>query len=135
MNLLHSLSSMKEKNQSALSRKSYAQLVNTIGQILEKGRRKALQSVNQILVRTYWEIGWQIVEYEQQGKEKAEYGISLLRKLSKDLTDEHGKGFSEDNLEKMRKFYLLYKNSETLLRKLSWSHQIFHFYKTFLEFA
>ncbi len=60
------------------SRQPYTHLISTIGQILEEGRRKALQSVNQILVKTYWEIGKQIVEFEQQGKEKAEYGADTL---------------------------------------------------------
>ena len=63
---------------------NYKFLITNIGNILDKGRRKAIQSVNQILVNTYWEIGRQIVEYEQAGKEKAEYGSTLLSSLSHD---------------------------------------------------
>lgn len=106
----------------SFSLQQYTRLIKTIGKILIEGRRSALRSVNQILVKTYWEIGRQIVEFEQEGRVRAKYGVSLLRNLSKDLTEKYGKGFSEDNLEKMRKSYLIFKNSETLSRKLSWSH-------------
>ncbi len=102
--------------------KKYSSLITGIGILLEQGRRQAYQSVNSILVKTYWEIGKRIVEFEQQGKKRAEYGSALLDIISRDLTEKFGKGFSRDNLEKMRKFYLFFKNSETLSRKLSWSH-------------
>ncbi len=100
----------------------YSSLIDSIGSLLEQGRRQAYHAVNEILVRTYWAIGKRIVEYEQGGKEKAEYGSALLNILSKDLTEKFGKGFSRDNLEKMRRIYSLFRNSETLSRKLSWSH-------------
>ena len=100
----------------------YTQLISAISQILEEGRRKALQSVNQILVQTYWEIGRQIVEFEQRGKEKAEYGSTLLETLSRDLKMRYGKGFSRSNLIYMRLFYLKYQKSETVSHQLSWSH-------------
>jgi predicted nuclease of restriction endonuclease-like (RecB) superfamily len=102
--------------------KPYSSLINNISLILEQGRKQAYQAVNSILVRTYWEIGKQIVEYEQKGKEKAEYGSALLEHLSTDLTKRFKKGFSVDNLENMRRFYISFPNSETLSRKLSWSH-------------
>lgn len=104
------------------AKNDYSVLINSIGSLLEQGRRQAFHAVNTILVQTYWEIGKRIVEYEQKGKEKAEYGSSLLDNLSKDLINKFGKGFSRDNLEKMRRFYNFFKNSETLSRKLSWSH-------------
>ncbi len=66
------------------------------------------------MVLTYFEIGRRIVEEEQQGKERAEYGKRLLKGLSEVLTKEFGKGFSERNLEQMRKFYLTYSISQTL---------------------
>ena len=66
-------------------------------------------------------IGQKIVTFEQQGKEKAEYGSNLLNKLASDLTEKYGKGFSRDNLEKMRKFYIFFPNSATVSRNLSWS--------------
>ncbi|MDP2749853.1 MAG: PDDEXK nuclease domain-containing protein [Nanoarchaeota archaeon] len=102
--------------------KKYSSLITDIGILLEHGRRQAYHAVNSILVKTYWEIGRRIVDYEQKGKKRAEYGSSLLDTLSSDLTKQFGKGFSRDNLEKMRRFYQLFKNSETVSRKLSWSH-------------
>src|SRR3990167_8027186 len=103
-------------------KKGYSSLIIDIGSLLEQGRRQAYQPVNTILVRTYWEIGKRIVEFEQHGKEKAEYGSALLENLSKDLKLRHGKGFSKSNLIYMRLFYLKYQKSETLSHQLSWSH-------------
>src|SRR3989344_9168337 len=102
----------------------YNLLIKNIGRILEEGRREAIRSVNQILVQTYWEIGKQIVEYEQKGKEKAEYGSKLLDTLSKDLKLRYGKGFSRRNVLDMRRFYLIYSNWQTLSAELSWSHYV-----------
>lgn len=87
---------------------------------------------------TYFEIGRMIVEEEQEGKERADYGKQILKELSDVLTEEFGKGFSVDNLENMRRFYLVYGKSETLSRisenaisetssrnfNLSWSHYL-----------
>jgi len=70
----------------------------------------------------YWNIGKIIIEYEQDGLEKAEYGKQLLKTLSKDLMKELGKGFSVSNLQYMRRFYLFYPKQQTLSVKLSWSH-------------
>ena len=102
--------------------RNYDKLLSGIGALLEGGRRKVVMNANNIIVNTYWNIGKQIVEFEQKGKIKAEYGSGTLDKLSTDLIKRYGKGFSRDNLERMRKFYLFFKNSETLSRKLSWSH-------------
>lgn len=106
------------------NRNEYGILIQTVGRLLEEARKKAYYEINSVLVNTYWEIGRRIVEYEQNGKEKAEYGSGLLNKLSKDLTYKYGKGFSIDNLERMRKFFLDFPNSATLSRKLSWSHYL-----------
>ena len=100
----------------------YSNLIGQIGQILSSGRQRAIQSVNTILVLTYWEIGRYIVEFEQNGKERAEYGSQLFERLSKDLTLSYGKGFSRSNLLYMRKLYLNFQISETLSHKLTWSH-------------
>lgn len=100
----------------------YNNLIFEIDSRLAEARKTAYRQINQILVKTYWEIGRRIVEYEQKGREKAEYGSRLLNILSVDLTKQYGPGFSRDNLEKMRRFYLLFSNSATLSRKLSWSH-------------
>lgn len=74
------------------------------------------------MVDAYWNIGRYIVEYEQQGKERAEYGSNLLNRLSKDLTKLYGKGFSKSNLLYIRKFYITFRKSETVSHLLSWSH-------------
>lgn len=80
----------------------YRFLINNIGEILEKGRKHAFVAVNNILVKTYWEIGRLIVKYEQSGKQKAEYGSQLLDKIAKDLKSHYGKGFSVSNVYMMR---------------------------------
>lgn len=102
--------------------KNYNLLINSIGGLLEESRRNIVKTINTILVKTYWEIGKMIVEYEQDGKNRAVYGKGLIKKVSKDLSLQHGKGFGERNLEQMRKFYLMFKNPQTLSTKLSWSH-------------
>lgn len=68
-------------------KEEYSSLISSIGTLLEQGRKQAYYAVNQILVKTYWEIGRRIVEYEQEGKEKAEYGSALLDNLSRDLVE------------------------------------------------
>ena len=83
----------------------YGQLLSGISSILEQARRGAARSVNAILTATYWEIGRRIVEHEQGGKERAEYGQELLVRLGDDLSKRHGRGFSWRNLYQMRLFY------------------------------
>ncbi len=107
---------------SNITQNSYITLKEQIKTLLAKGKESAFRSVNTILLQTYWHIGKHIVEFEQKGETKAEYGKELLSKLSKDLTLEYGKGFSRSNLTYMRKFYLTFPKSETLSHKLSWSH-------------
>jgi len=101
--------------------------IQDIKTLLDTARGKVYKNINEIMTKTYFEIGKRIVEEEQNGKNRAEYGKELLKTLSKELTKEFGKGFSVDNLENMRRFYLAYSKSETLSRKfeLSWSHYIF----------
>lgn len=100
----------------------YKNLVTQIDDLVQQGRKQAARSVNTILVHTYWQIGRYIVEFEQDGKTKAAYGEELLPKLSKDLTQKHGKGFSRSNLIYMRKMFLAFPKSETMSHILSWSH-------------
>ena len=102
-----------------------------ITDLLKEARRSVVQIVNKTMVYTYFEIGRMIVEEEQNGKERAEYGKHLLEELSKRLKSEFGKGFSVDNLENMRKFYIAYSISETVSRnldildfQLGWSHYL-----------
>ncbi len=82
--------------------------------ILQQARQKAYQSVNLAMVQAYWLVGKRIVEDNQDGKSRAEYGKSLLINVSKKLTSEFGKGFSVDNLTNMRSFYLQFPISETV---------------------
>ncbi len=93
--------------------------------ILEQARGKARSAVNAAMVEAYWLIGRRIVEEEQRGQHKAEYGARLLENLSKALTSDFGKGFSYANLRNFRQFYLTYPDQEicyTVCSKLSWSH-------------
>jgi len=82
-----------------------------IATLLEEARRQSARSVNAILTATYWEIGRRIVEFEQQGKHRAEYGEVLLKRLSEDLVKQFGKGFGWRNLFQMRSFYLAYQDT------------------------
>ncbi|MFD1606000.1 DUF1016 N-terminal domain-containing protein [Flavobacterium artemisiae] len=87
-------------------------------ELLQNARQQVLRTVNSTMTITYFEIGRIIVEEEQNGKDRAEYGKQLLKNLSQQLTKEFGKGFSVINLENMRKFYLTFSNSESLTRIL-----------------
>ncbi len=117
---------------------------NKVVDLLKEARSSVVKTINKTMVYTYFEIGKIIVEEEQKGKSRAEYGKQILKGLSDRLTKEFGKGFSVDNLENMRKFYLTYSISETVSRKsnekktetvsrifdivdfkLSWSHYLF----------
>jgi len=107
---------------SDLQPNNYNLLVEQIGDLLTLSREKVAKSVNTILVQTYWEIGRYIVEFEQNGNEKAVYGTALFERLSKDLTFAYGKGFGRSNLLYMRKLYLTFPKSGTLSHQLTWSH-------------
>ncbi|MEL1242133.1 PDDEXK nuclease domain-containing protein [Flavobacterium flavipallidum] len=93
-------------------------LFQQVVELLQNARQQVLRTVNSTMVYTYFEIGRMIVEEEQNGKERAEYGKQLLKGLSQQLTKEFGKGFSIDVLERIRKFYLIYSKSATLSRIL-----------------
>jgi predicted nuclease of restriction endonuclease-like (RecB) superfamily len=97
-----------------------------IAELLHAARQTVMRAVNQTMVYTYYEIGKMIFEDEQQGQERAKYGKQVLKELSKRLTADFGKGFSVDNLQNMRQFYLTYSIYETTSRKfvLSWSHYL-----------
>jgi predicted nuclease of restriction endonuclease-like (RecB) superfamily len=105
-----------------LSKHKYDELLDNIGSTLQKARENAIKSINTELVKANWEIGRHIVEYEQQGKEKADYGSSLLLNLVKDLKIKYGKGFSKSNVYLCRQFYIKYQKFQTVSGKLSWSH-------------
>lgn len=125
---------MNKVNRSLLNTARYDLFVKEIERLLTEARRQTARSVNAILTATYWEIGRRIVEFEQGGGKRADYGEAILQRLSEDLTRRIGRGFSSDNLELMRRFYLSWPwKSETPSRKftladlarafpLSWSH-------------
>lgn len=98
----------------------YGKVLNGVVELLEEARRSSARSVNAVMTATYWEIGRRIVEFEQQGKGRAEYGEQLLQRLSSDLTKRFGRGFSHDNLQRMRLFYATWSPAQiyaTLSRK------------------
>ena len=103
---------------------SYDSLLAHIGEALESGRKKAASRINEAIVETYWIIGKYIVDFEQAGNEKAEYGSETLKRLSKDLTLRYGNGFGLSNVTKMRKLYQAYPILQTLSAKLTWSHYV-----------
>lgn len=116
-----------------ISKSNYYKLFGNISTLLEEARRKTVRQINTVMVETYWQVGCLIVEEEQKGQERAKYGEEILIRLSKDLTRKYGRGFSVDNLQLMRMFYISYPDKfqiyETLSRKslksesiLSWSH-------------
>lgn len=101
-------------------------LYDDIKTLLESARKKVLSTVNSAMTLTYFLIGKKIVEEEQNGESRAEYGKELIKNISIKLTEEYGKGYSARNLEQMRQFYLAYEKSQTVSAKfkLSWSHYI-----------
>lgn len=102
----------------------YQQLIDKIGDTYQSAKSKVVSAVNTEMLNAYWQIGRDIIEFEQGGKLKAEYGKQLLLNLSKDLTIKHGKGFSRSNLQYMRLLYRYYPICQTLSGKLTWSHYV-----------
>ena len=99
--------------------------INEVKEILKNARQKAYTAINSAMVEAYWEIGRRIVEEEQRGKERAEYGKEIIKNLSKELTEEFGKGFGERNIRNIRQFYVLFSDYEkwkSLISKLTWTH-------------
>ena len=100
----------------------YQHLLEKISGTYQLGQVKATQAVNTQLLETYWQIGQHIVEFEQGGNARAEYGKALISTLAKDLSLLHGKGFSRSNIVYMRLLYLRYPISQKPSHQLSWSH-------------
>lgn len=100
----------------------YRLLLATISDTYTQGQTRAAQAVNAQLVETYWQVGRHIVDFEQAGQARAEYGKALVDTLAADLSLRHGKGFSRSNLIRFRQFYLAYPKGATLSHQLSWSH-------------
>lgn len=97
-------------------------MVQEIKELLSGARQRAAVQVNTELLSTYWNIGRIIVEHEQNSQERAAYGKQTLKEVSKELSEEFGKGFSVSNIQFMRRFYLTYQIQQTVSVELSWSH-------------
>ncbi len=100
-------------------------IVNDIRRIIDESRYDAFGAVNSIAVQTYWNIGKKIVEEEQHGQDRADYGKRLIRQLSDELTKEYGNAFSKRNLDYYRKFYICFRNYEIVnacVHNLTWTH-------------
>jgi predicted nuclease of restriction endonuclease-like (RecB) superfamily len=100
----------------------YQELIERIGNTYQSAKSKIISAVNTEMLQAYWQIGKDIIEFEQGGKLKAEYGKQLLENLAKDLSLRYGQGFSRSNINYMRLLYNKYPICETLSHKLSWSH-------------
>lgn len=100
----------------------FEKMISDIEVLVNASKNELATSINKVMTVTYWSIGKYIVEFEQDGNAKAEYGKNLLSTISKELTLRLGKGYSRPNLNNMRKFYLKYSNCQTVSDKLSWSH-------------
>lgn len=111
---------MKEKDNKP-STESMQSLVGEIKQIINDARAHAIRSVDFCRVRMYWAIGQRIVEKEQQGKERADYGTYLIKRLAQEIEPEYGSGFGERQLKFCRQFYKTYPNGNALRSQLNWT--------------
>lgn len=100
----------------------HSSIIYEIKSIIKKAQSKAVSAVNSAMVFAYWEIGKRIVEEEQNGKEKANYGTFLLKELAQHLSVDLGKNFDERELRRIRQFYLTFPIRDTVRPELSWSH-------------
>lgn len=94
-------------------RHGYDAVLADVFRLIEAGRSAATRSVNAVMTATYWAIGRRIIEHEQGGAHRAPYGVALLKRLAADLTAKLGRGFSERNLEQMRRFFVTFPISQT----------------------
>lgn len=113
---------MKKLTKKELQRTNVNKVYRNIKLILEKARNNAYHAINFAMINAYWHIGEVIIESEQKGKKRAEYGKTLIKELSKRLSKEYGSGFDESNLRRMRQFYLTFQIQDALRLKLSWTH-------------
>jgi predicted nuclease of restriction endonuclease-like (RecB) superfamily len=107
-----------------ISKTKYNLLLKNIGVSIKTARQDAAKAINTELVKANWEIGRHLIQFEQQGEERAEYGSALLTSISRDLQKLHGQGFGRRNLLDMRRFYLAYPKWQTVSAKFSWSHYV-----------
>ena len=98
------------------------QLLSNLRDLIQQGRQRALRAVDMVQVKTCWEMGRHIVEFEQGGAGRAAYGQKLLSQLAEVLTREFGKGFDASNLRYMRLFFQAFPKCDALRHELSWTH-------------
>ena len=101
------------------------EFVSDVRRIIDNGRQQAFSAANAISLATYWNIGRRIVEEEQKGNVRAEYGSKLIAGLAKNLRHEYGASYNKRNLEYFRKFYLLFNDFQIvneLVHNLTWTH-------------
>jgi len=110
------------KKEPMITTRKIDELYKNVKQVIEQARKTVYRSANITMVKSYCHIGKLIVEEEQNGKERAEYGKELISNLSRKLSVDFGKGFTETNLKYMRQFYVLFENSHALRGELSWTH-------------
>lgn len=108
---------MTDKNNQDITLQGF---VNDIKTIINTARTNAVRSVDFCRVQMYWAIGQRIVEKEQQGKERADYGTYLIKNLAKEIEPEYGSGFGVRQLERCRQFYIIYPIASTLRTQLNW---------------
>ena len=101
---------------------SYEDIYSEIKETLLLSRNQAYSAVNFAMVQAYWQIGRIIVEHEQNGNARADYGKAVLQELSSRLTKDFGKGFSVRTLQQMKKFYVMFPNTNALRSQLTWTH-------------
>lgn len=113
---------MSRSKQPVSTHAPVTELAGRITNIIESARKRVQSVVDHEMVRAYWEIGREIVEDEQQGEKRAEYGKAVIEGLAIELSSMHGKGFDRSNLWNMRSFYLAFPKLDALRRELSWTH-------------
>ena len=101
----------------------YIKLLERVSRLIEQSRKTAVRQINTVLVANSWLTGQQIVEHEQKGKLRAEYGVALMERLGSDLVPRYGRGFSARNLKLMRQFYIVYPIRQTLSAESGMSTQ------------
>ena len=113
---------MPRKTSTSITRPGFASLLGELRNLIAQARQQALRAVDLVQVRTCWEVGRHIVEFEQGGQARAEYGAGLMKRLGGALSVEFGRGFDPTNLRFMRQFYLTFPICDALRRELSWTH-------------
>ena len=114
-----------EDNKVVKATSTNTSLLSDVRLIVEQGLKTAYEGVNSVMVKTYWQVGRRIVEEEQQGEKRAEYGKNLLKTLASEIVPLYGTSYSERNLYSMRQLYMMFPDMEILnsrVQNLTWTH-------------